>query len=35
MAKPVSTVFHPGFDATELIAQDYCGFSIHVDQTTK
>jgi hypothetical protein len=35
MAKPVSTVFHPGYDATKLMAQDYCGFSTHVDQTTE
>ena len=35
MAKPISTVFQPDFDATELMAQDYCGFSTHVDQTTE
>lgn len=34
IAKPVSTVFHPGFDPTELMAQDYYGFSTHVEQTT-
>jgi hypothetical protein len=34
MTKPASTVFHPGFDDTQLMAQDYCGCFTHNDQTT-
>jgi hypothetical protein len=34
MAKPVSTVFHPHFEGSELMAQDYCGSFINIDETT-